>query len=42
MTLHIGFLLYPNVTQLDATGPAQVLRRLMDIPDIQLPTRPRS
>ncbi len=23
--LHIGFLMYPNVTQLDATGPAQVL-----------------
>lgn len=23
--LHIGFLLYPGVTQLDATGPAQVL-----------------
>ena len=26
--LHIGFLLYPHVTQLDATGPAQVLSRL--------------
>src|SRR5476651_524072 len=25
--LHIGILLFPNVTQLDATGPAQVLRR---------------
>lgn len=24
-TLHIGFLIYPGVTQLDATGPAQVL-----------------
>jgi len=24
----IGFLIYPNVTQLDATGPAQVLGRL--------------
>ncbi len=23
--LHIGFLIYPDVTQLDATGPAQVL-----------------
>lgn len=23
--IHIGFLIYPNVTQLDATGPAQVL-----------------
>jgi len=22
--LHIGILIYPNVTQLDATGPAQV------------------
>ena len=28
MTLHIGFLIYPNVTQLDATGPAQVLSQL--------------
>ena len=27
-TLHIGFLLFPNVTQLDLTGPAQVLSRL--------------
>lgn len=26
--LHIAFLLYPNVTQLDLTGPAQVLSRL--------------
>lgn len=26
--LHIGILLYPNVTQLDATGPAQVLARV--------------
>ncbi|MEO8656026.1 MAG: DJ-1/PfpI family protein [Ramlibacter sp.] len=26
--LHIGFLLFPNVTQLDLTGPAQVLSRL--------------
>ncbi len=25
--LHIGILLFPNVTQLDATGPAQVLSR---------------
>lgn len=23
--IHIGFLIYPNVTQLDATGPAQIL-----------------
>jgi len=22
--IHIGFLIYPDVTQLDATGPAQV------------------
>jgi len=28
MTLHIGFLLFPNVTQLDLTGPAQVLSRV--------------
>lgn len=26
--IHIAFLLYPNVTQLDLTGPAQVLSRL--------------
>ncbi len=26
--LHIGFLLFPKVTQLDMTGPAQVLSRL--------------
>src|SRR6185312_1565529 len=25
--LHIGILIFPNVTQLDATGPAQVLSR---------------
>lgn len=27
-SLHIGFLLFPNVTQLDLTGPAQVLSRV--------------
>lgn len=27
-TLHIGILLFPDVTQLDATGPAQVLCRV--------------
>jgi cyclohexyl-isocyanide hydratase len=26
--LHIGFLLFPNVTQLDLTGPAQILSRV--------------
>ena len=26
--VHIGILLYPNLTQLDATGPAQVLSRV--------------
>ena len=26
--IHIGFLVYPDVTQLDATGPAQVLCRV--------------
>jgi cyclohexyl-isocyanide hydratase len=26
--LHIGFLLFPNITQLDLTGPAQVLSRV--------------
>lgn len=28
MTIHIGFLLFPRVTQLDLTGPAQVLSRV--------------
>jgi cyclohexyl-isocyanide hydratase len=28
MQLHIGFLLFPHVTQLDLTGPAQILGRL--------------
>ncbi len=27
-TIHIGFLIYPDVTQLDATGPAQILSRM--------------
>jgi cyclohexyl-isocyanide hydratase len=27
-TIHIGFLLFPNVTQLDLTGPAQILSRV--------------
>jgi len=27
---HVAFLLFPNVTQLDLTGPAQVLSRLGD------------
>ncbi|MBX9849689.1 MAG: DJ-1/PfpI family protein, partial [Rhodocyclaceae bacterium] len=27
-TLHIGFLLFPKVTQLDLTGPAQILSRV--------------
>lgn len=26
--IHIGFLIYPGVTQLDATGPAQILSRV--------------
>lgn len=30
MALHVAFLLFPNVTQLDLTGPAQVLSRLGD------------
>lgn len=30
MALHIGFLIYDNVTQLDATGPAQVLSQVPD------------
>ncbi len=28
MTFRVGFLLYPDVTQLDMTGPAQVLSRM--------------
>ena len=28
--IHIGFLLFPRVTQLDLTGPAQILSRLPD------------
>lgn len=27
-SIHIGFLIYPGVTQLDATGPAQILSRV--------------
>lgn len=27
-TIHIGFLIYPGVTQLDATGPAEILARV--------------
>lgn len=30
MSIHIGFLLFPNLTQLDLTGPAQVLSRIPD------------
>ncbi len=30
MPYRIGFLLYPNLTQLDMTGPAQVLSRMSD------------
>ncbi|MFN9581033.1 MAG: DJ-1/PfpI family protein [Novosphingobium sp.] len=30
MAMHIAFLLFPNVTQLDLTGPAQFLSRLPD------------
>jgi cyclohexyl-isocyanide hydratase len=33
MTLHIGMLLYPGLTQLDLTGPFEVLHR---IPDAQV------
>lgn len=28
MTFHIGFLIFPNLTQLDFTGPLQVLHRM--------------
>ena len=28
MTTHIGMLLYPNLTQLDLTGPFEVLRQV--------------
>jgi cyclohexyl-isocyanide hydratase len=27
-TIEVGFLLFPNLTQLDLTGPAQVLSRV--------------
>jgi cyclohexyl-isocyanide hydratase len=30
MSINIGFLLFPNLTQLDLTGPAQVLSRIPD------------
>ena len=30
MSIHVAFLLFPGVTQLDLTGPAQVLSRLKD------------
>ena len=30
-SLHLAFLLFPNVTQLDLTGPAQILSRLGDV-----------
>ncbi len=30
MTYRIGFLLYPDLTQLDMTGPAQILSRMPD------------
>jgi len=30
MTLNIGFVIFPNLTQLDFTGPLQVLHRLPD------------
>ena len=29
--IHVVFLVYPNVTQLDLTGPAQVLSRLGNV-----------
>ncbi len=29
-TINIGFLIYPGLTQLDVTGPAQVLSRVPD------------
>ena len=30
MTFNIGFLLFPNITQLDMTGPYEVFTRLPD------------
>jgi len=30
MTFNIGFLLFPNVTQLDMTGPYEVFTKLPD------------
>jgi len=31
MTLHIGMLLYPDLTQLDLTGPLEVFHRIPDV-----------
>jgi cyclohexyl-isocyanide hydratase len=31
MTFNIGFLLFPNITQLDMTGPYEVFTRLDNI-----------
>jgi cyclohexyl-isocyanide hydratase len=31
MTLHIGMLLFPNLTQLDLTGPFEVMSRIPDV-----------
>ena len=39
--IHVAFLLFPNVTQLDLTGPAQVLSRLGNV-TIDLVARTRA
>jgi cyclohexyl-isocyanide hydratase len=31
MTLHVGFLLFPDITQLDLTGPFELLHRVPDV-----------
>lgn len=37
MTFNIGFVIFPNLTQLDFTGPLQVLHRLPDSERISSP-----
>ena len=32
-TFRIGFVIFPNLTQLDFTGPLQVLHRLPELED---------
>ena len=38
-TFNIGFVIFPNLTQLDFTGPFEVLSRLGTPPSISVPSR---